>query len=59
MVLAGSRAVAVVAVEDSISLAENIAEKEICSIDGPLFHRKDIGKDFLIQKRVDHMVSIR
>lgn len=59
VVLAGSRAVAVVAVEDSIALAENIAEKEICSIGGPLFHRKDIGKDFLIQKRVDHMVSIR
>ena len=38
---------------------ETIAENEIISIEGPLFHRKDIGKKELIQKRIDHMKSLR
>ena len=59
IILAGSRAVAIVAVDDSISGAEAIAEKEISCIEGPLFHRKDIGKSVLIQSRIDHMRSIR
>ena len=59
IILAGSRAVAIVAVDDSISGAEAIAEKEISCIEGPLFHRKDIGKSILIQSRIDHMRSIR
>jgi len=59
IMLAGSRAVAVVAVANSISKAEAIAEKEISCIKGPLFHRKDIGKNFLIQHRVKHMRGLR
>ena len=59
LVEAGSRTVAVVGVADSISNAENIAEKEVSSIDGPLFHRSDIGTDMVIQKRINHMKSIR
>ena len=59
LVEAGSRTVAVVGIADSISSAEIIAENEIKSITGPLFHRKDIGKDELIQKRIDHMRSLR
>ena len=59
IILAGSRAVAVVAVANSISKAEEVAEKEISCIKGPLFHRKDIGKDFLIQRRVEHMRGLR
>ena len=39
--------------------AEKVAENEICSIKGPLFHRKDIGKESLIQNRINHMKSIR
>ena len=41
----GSRTAAYVGVADSISAAEEIAEKEICGISGPLFHREDIGTD--------------
>ena len=59
LVEAGSRTVAVVGVADSISNAENIAEKEVSAIDGPLFHRSDIGTDMVIQKRINHMKSIR
>jgi len=59
LVEAGSRTVAIVGVADSISNAENIAEKEVSAIDGPLFHRSDIGTDMVIQKRINHMKSIR
>ena len=59
LVEAGSRTVAVLGVADSISNAENIAEKEVSAIDGPLFHRSDIGTDLVIQKRINHMKSIR
>ena len=59
LVEAGSRTVAVVGVADSISNAEKIAEKEVSAIAGPLFHRSDIGTDMVIQKRINHMKSIR
>ena len=46
-----------------LSSAAKLFSKKMCdeikSITGPLFHRKDIGKDDLIQKRIDHMRSLR
>jgi phosphoribosylamine--glycine ligase len=48
-----------VGIADTISEAEIIAEKEISSIVGPLFHRTDIGTGAAIQKRIIHMNSIR
>jgi phosphoribosylamine--glycine ligase len=59
LVEAGSRTVAIVGIADTISEAEAIAEKEVSSISGPLFHRTDIGTDPVIQKRIDHMNEIR
>ena len=59
LVEVGSRTVAVVGVADTISDAEKIAEKEVSSIKGPLFHRIDIGTDEVVQNRVDHMNSLR
>ena len=56
---AGSRTVAIVGIADTIYEAEAIAEKEVSSISGPLFHRTDIGTDPVIQKRIDHMNEIR
>jgi|TARA_B100000959_G_scaffold46379_2_gene47182 phosphoribosylamine--glycine ligase len=56
---AGSRTVAVVGVGDSITEAEKIAEAEISRVGGPLFHRTDIGTNDVVQKRVDHMRSLR
>ena len=50
---------AVVGIADTISEAEVFAEREVSSIIGPLFHRKDIGKDFLIKKRIDNMNLLR
>ena len=59
LVEAGSRTVAVVGTANTISKAEKIAEKEISAVEGPLFHRNDIGTDELVQKRVQHMESLR
>jgi len=59
LIEAGSRTVAVVGMADSISNAEKIAEKKVSAIAGPLFHRSDIGTDMVIQKRINHMKSLR
>ena len=59
LVEAGSRTVAVVGMADSITAAEQIAEREISTVTGPLFHRTDIGTKELVQKRVEHMDSLR
>ena len=59
LIEAGSRTVAVVGIAESISAAEQIAEKEVSAVGGPLFHRADIGTDALVQKRVDQMELLR
>ena len=59
LVEAGSRTIAVVGIADSIVEAEAIAEKEVSSVSGPLFHRSDIGTATVIQERMDHMNSLR
>lgn len=56
---AGSRTVAVVGTGETIWEAEEIAEKEISNVKGPLFHRKDIGTTELIQKKINHMSSLQ
>jgi len=55
----GSRTVAAVGVGNSILEAEKIAENKIKNIDGPLFHRQDIGTNKIIQKRIKHMNQLR
>ena len=59
LVQIGSRAVAYVGIGETIWEAEKIAEKEISKVKGPLFHRKDIGTTDLIQKKINHMVSLK
>ncbi len=59
LVEAGSRTIAVLGIADTIMAAEKIAEKDVSAIAGPLFHRTDIGTDEVIQKRIDHMKSLR
>lgn len=55
LIESGSRTVAVVGIADTLQEAEAIAESEIKKIEGPLFHRKDIGTAELVQKRIKHM----
>ena len=54
-----SRAVAFVGIAPTIEEAEVIAEDGVCSAQGPIFHREDVGTKELIDKRVRHMEKIR
>lgn len=55
----GSRAIAVVGMSGTIREAEQIAEKALVNIAGPLECRHDIGTQELIQKRINHMRALR
>jgi phosphoribosylamine--glycine ligase len=54
-----SRAIGVVGIADSLAEAEQIAEKAVYAIKGPVAHRPDIGTAALIEKRVRHMKDLR
>lgn len=56
---AGSRTAAYVGVADTLAAAEAQAEREISKLVGPVFHRKDIGTEPLIEQRVASMLRIR
>ncbi len=55
----GSRTAAVVGKSDTIPFAEKIAQAEIARIKGRLFHRKDIGTQELIDRRILTMQTLR
>jgi phosphoribosylamine--glycine ligase len=59
LIESGSRTVAMVGIADTLVEAEKIVQSEIEKIKGPLFHRKDIGTQQLVNKRIDHMKEIR
>lgn len=54
-----SRSLAVVGIANTIVEAEKKAESALSRIKGDIQCRHDIGKGFLIQKRIDHMKSLR
>ncbi len=54
-----SRAIGVVGIADNLDAAEQIAEKAISAIKGPVAHRPDIGTRELIEKRIQHMQEIK
>ncbi len=55
-----SRSIAVVGLEDTIELAEEVCEKGLRHISGDaIYVRHDVGRRELIQKRIDHMRMIR
>lgn len=54
-----SRAIAFVGIDKKIDNAEKIAEHAVLSVEGPVFHRKDIGTAALIARRVNHMQMLR
>jgi phosphoribosylamine--glycine ligase len=53
-----SRALALVAVGETITEAEEICEKATSYVDGDLYHRRDVGTNDLIQKRIKHMEDL-
>jgi phosphoribosylamine--glycine ligase len=56
--LTGSRAIGFVGIGADLDEAERIAEEAASSVDGPVYHRKDIGTRALIQQRCDHVRRI-
>lgn len=54
-----SRALGVVGTGSSLKEAEEIAEKACSFVSGELYHRRDVGTEAIIQKRLDNMNSIR
>ena len=59
LIESGSRTAAIIGIGNSLEEAERIAEEEVCRIGGPLFHRSDIGKRSLVEKRMTHMKKLR
>ncbi len=55
----GSRAFAILGSGTTIDVAERIAEAGCLCVSGSLRHREDIGTSLLIQKRIDHMKTVR
>ena len=56
----GSRSIGVVGIGDSVEEAEKISQDALDNkIRGDIFFRKDIGTPALVQKRIDHMNSLR
>jgi len=59
LVTTSSRTVAILGLADSIQEAERIAENATSHFKGNLRHRRDIGTQELLQRRIDHVRSIR
>lgn len=59
LLLKGSRAIGITGIGENLTKAYQNCEEEIQKFSGPLFYRKDIGTQPLIQKRIDHVKNIR
>lgn len=57
--LGGSRTAGIVGIGDSISEAEEIAQKLCKQVEGPVRFRSDIGTEAVLQKRLEMMGEIR
>jgi len=57
--LSTSRALGFVGIHEDIVEAEKLAASALDSVKGPVFYRKDVGTQELIQKRVDMMKELR
>ena len=58
-VISGTRIIGFVSTAASINQAETACEEAVLQVSGPVFHRKDIGTDPAIAKRVAHMQQLR
>ena len=56
--LSGSRALGIVASGETIAEAEEIGEKACEHVKGNVYHRRDVGTQELVEKRVAHMKEI-
>lgn len=56
--LSSSRALGIVASGNNISQAEKIVEMACEFVKGNVYHRRDVGTEELVNKRVEHMKEI-
>lgn len=54
-----SRSIGLVGISNSLDEAEIAVENASKLIKGPVWHRTDIGKDFLIQRRIENIKRLR
>jgi phosphoribosylamine--glycine ligase len=54
-----SRTIAFVGTGSSLKEAELAAERAACSVKGRVFHRRDIGTQALLDRRITHMKELR
>jgi phosphoribosylamine--glycine ligase len=59
LILKGSRAIGVAGMGGNLEVARQNCEAMIQHFSGPLFYRKDIGTEVLMQKRIDHVKSLK
>lgn len=59
LLLKGSRAVAMVGIADSLPEAQYLSEEATRAVEGPVFHREDIGTGRLLRKRKEMMEQLR
>jgi phosphoribosylamine--glycine ligase len=59
LVATGSRTLAVVGLAETLHAAERVCEAVVEQVPGRYFHRKDIGTDDAIARRVEHMQAVR
>lgn len=59
LILGSSRSIAFVGIADTIQHAEQLAENACNSVEGSVFHRKDIGTKALLEKRIEMMKALR
>lgn len=57
--LQGGRAIGFVGIADTIATAEQLAQKAVAAVKGPIFYRRDIGTRALIDARVAMMRELR
>lgn len=57
--LTSSRAIAVLAVRDTISESEKACEEAINYINGEVYHRRDVATETLLNEKIEHMKEIR
>ena len=59
LIMSSSRAIGLVGIADTIEEAEKAVQASCSAVSGPVFYRKDIGTQELIQQRVAMMQSLR
>ena len=57
--LTSSRAMAVLAIRDTIDEAEAACEEAIGFIDGEVYHRSDVATKALLDEKMEHMKNVR